>query len=161
MESELVLIPNGMSGFSSLGAGAWAKPPLLELLSSELENLVKMKVPSLNSIVWEKKTFSVAAVRRRQCAGPQGVGAITLPTDAVRCSHTVLSKHCSPCLCYCWMSLLPVIAPVKRLFSRFIDFAQILLKILNGVELDINMCLMSLNTKLKHFARISWNKPQC
>lgn len=84
MESELVLIPNGMSGLSSLGAGTWAKLPLMELLSSELENLVKMKVPSLNSVVWEKKkTFSVAAVRRRQCAGPQDVGVITLPTDAV------------------------------------------------------------------------------
>lgn len=161
MGSGLILIADGMSGLSSLGSGSWVKPPLMELLNSELENLVKIKVPAFNSVIWEKKTFSLAAVRKRQCAGPHDVGVITLPTDAVWCYHTLLWKYHSPCLCYYWMSLLPLVALVKWLLSRSIDFAHILLKILNiGVELDINMCLMSLNTKLKHFAKISWNRWQ-
>ena len=54
------------------------------------------------------------------------------------------------------MSLLQVVGLVKRLLSRFIDFASILLKILNnGAELDINMCLMSLNMKLKPLQRLA------
>lgn len=156
MGSGFILIANGRS----LVSWFWylSKPPLMELLNSELENLVQMKVPSFSSVIWEKKkkTFSLAAVRKRWCAGPQDAGVITLPTNAVWCYHTGLWKYHSLCLCYCWMSLLLVMA-----LSRYIAFSQILLKILNNdVELDINLCLTSLNVKLQYFAKISWNKLQ-